>query len=175
MGNIRSRLVWRTRREGKEDLPQFQTSSLHTLCRDTRSERLVLRRQVVKIAVVGSREYQHLDHVRRFVREEMHRGDILISGGALGVDQAAESEAIKRGIQLMIFHPDYGRYPRNATLVRNQEIAEACDLLIAFWDGISTGTSHAVRCARRLNKPVTVVRETDYEFAQRILNRENEP
>jgi hypothetical protein len=41
---------------------------------------------------------------------------------------------------------------------RNYQMAQAGDLLIAFWDGRSPGTAHMVRCMQQLGKPVVVIR-----------------
>lgn len=55
------------------------------------------------------------------------------------------------------FLPDHKKY-KHAYHHRNRLIAEACDELIAFWDGRSTGTAYTVGYAKRIGKPVTVVR-----------------
>jgi len=36
-------------------------------------------------------------------------------------------------------------------------MAQAGDVLIAFWDGRSPGTAHMVQCMRQLDKPVVVI------------------
>ena len=41
---------------------------------------------------------------------------------------------------------------------RNHQMAQAGDVLIAFWDGQSTGTAHMVQCMRQFGKPVVVIR-----------------
>ena len=40
----------------------------------------------------------------------------------------------------------------------NYQMAQAGDVLIAFWDGQSPGTAHMVQCMRQLGKPVVVIR-----------------
>jgi hypothetical protein len=37
-------------------------------------------------------------------------------------------------------------------------MAQAGDMLIAFWDGRSAGTAHMVQCMQQLGKPVVVIR-----------------
>ena len=37
-------------------------------------------------------------------------------------------------------------------------MAQAGDMLIAFWDGRSAGPAHMVLCMRQLGKPVVVIR-----------------
>lgn len=82
---------------------------------------------------------------------------LVISGGAVGADQLSETWARQNGIETEIFLPDHKQY-KHAYHHRNRLIVEACDELIAFWDGQSTGTKYTIGYARRMGKPVTIVR-----------------
>jgi hypothetical protein len=84
----------------------------------------------------------------------MQAGDVLISGGARGVDAAAEAEAHRCGIAVESLRPNDDLHGRRAPLVRNAEIVTACDLLVGFWDGKSHGTMHACSLARKAGKTV---------------------
>jgi len=81
----------------------------------------------------------------------------IISGGAMGIDRAAEEVAIKLAIPTRVFHPDYQLHGQRAPLIRNHEIIEYTDQLLAFWDGQSRGTMHTIVSALNLQKPVRVV------------------
>lgn len=110
-----------------------------------------------RVAIVGSRGWTDLQQVRDRVML-LPEGTIVISGGARGVDREAESAARERGLEVVVYRPDYDAYPGQiAPLKRNQRIAEECDAMIAFWDGVSTGTLHVMGIARRLGKHVEVV------------------
>lgn len=50
------------------------------------------------------------------------------------------------------------RHGRAAGPIRNEEIAEVSDALIAFWDGKSRGTKSMIEIARRKGLQVAVVR-----------------
>jgi hypothetical protein len=50
-----------------------------------------------RVAIVGARAHPDLDEVRAYVQEEVGDSDIVISGGADGVDRAAEEEAVVQG------------------------------------------------------------------------------
>lgn len=82
----------------------------------------------------------------------------MVSGGAWGVDTVAEQEARSLLIPVQVYKPHYDRFGSRAPLVRNEEIVNDCDRLVAFWDGKSTGTMHTVNLARKAGKPVEVVR-----------------
>lgn len=56
------------------------------------------------VGIVGSRDFPDLEMVRAFVRS-LPKDACVVSGGARGVDQAAESEALNRGLTVCSFRP----------------------------------------------------------------------
>lgn len=110
-----------------------------------------------RVAIVGSRGYQRLDLVTSYV-ESLGSNVRVVTGGARGVDTAAEVAAMHRALNCTIFEPDYEQHGRRAPLERNKLIVDECDRLVAFWDGKSTGTMHTVGLARKAGKPVEIIR-----------------
>ena len=108
----------------------------------------------MKVAVVGSRAIKDID-ISPYIPKET---DLIISGGAKGVDQIAEDYADKCRISKLILRPQYNLYKRGAPLKRNDTIVEMCDMLIAFWDGKSRGTRHTIDYANKLNKKIEIVK-----------------
>lgn len=109
------------------------------------------------VAIIGSRDFPDISLVSNLVRG-LARGSTVISGGARGVDKAAENEARSAGFRVVVLKPNYSSgSPKAAPLLRNQKIADSCDRMVAFWDGSSRGTLHCIRCAELQNKPVLVV------------------
>lgn len=108
-----------------------------------------------KVAVVGSRGFRNA----RLVDQKMSemKPSLVISGGADGADHLGETWARRNGVETLIFHPDHKKY-KHAYHHRNRLIAEACDVLVAFWDGRSSGTKYTIGYARRIGKPVIIVR-----------------
>lgn len=115
------------------------------------------REPIVKLAVVGSRDFANTDLMDRELSARRADLTLVISGGARGADKMAERWARKNGIETQIFYPDHKRY-RHPYHHRNRLIAEACDHLVAFWNGHSTGTKYTIDYARRIGKPVSIVR-----------------
>jgi len=112
-----------------------------------------------RIAIVGSRDYNNLGLVRKFVRN-LPAGAIVVSGAARGVDRTAEVEAIKNGYEVAIKPPNVLKYGIPLALfMRNTEIVKASDEVVAFWDGHSTGTFDTLRKAKRAKLPITVYNE----------------
>lgn len=109
----------------------------------------------MKIAVVGSRNYSDLRQVQTFVKS-LPAGTIIVSGGARGVDQAAEHAARLSGFPTMIFPADWSGHGRRAGFLRNAEIVAAADKVVAFWDGRSPGTRDTIDRARAAGKAVEI-------------------
>ena len=105
----------------------------------------------MKIAIVGSRNYSDLDHVRGIVKS-LSRDTEIVSGGAPGVDKIAEQAAIDRGMPTKIFPADWEKYGRGAGAIRNKAIVNYADGVIAFWDGTSRGTKNTIDLADKQSK-----------------------
>ena len=106
----------------------------------------------MKVAVVGSRTLRDVD-VSQYIPPEATE---IITGGAYGIDALAERYANSRGIPVRIFRPDYDVLGKLAPLARNDQIVDAADMVVAVWDGVSTGTRYTISRAQRLNKPVKI-------------------
>jgi hypothetical protein len=92
------------------------------------------------VAIVGSRRFPDIERVEKFVKElpPMTR---LLTGSASGVDAAATRAARRRGLALQVLSASFEELndPARAA-ARNQSLIDQCDSLVAFWDGVSTGT-----------------------------------
>lgn len=120
------------------------------------------------VGIVGSRNFPNERMVRRWIRKSLPElpgaphAVRVISGGARGVDTWAVDEAKKMGYRTKVFEPDIEEYgvPR-AFFVRNGEIVEASDFIVAFWDGDSTGTHDTIDRATKAHLPINIyVRRT---------------
>lgn len=107
----------------------------------------------MKVAVIGSRS------ITAYPLEEVIPADAeeIISGGARGADTLAREYAQTHGIPCTEIRPDYARYGKGAPLRRNLEIIARADLVIALWDGKSTGTAYTIRKCRELGIPLVVL------------------
>lgn len=97
-----------------------------------------------RLAIIGSRSCPPID-ITSFLP---FTPDTIVSGGAKGADSYAREYAIKNGIPLIEFLPDYMKHGRSAPIIRNIQIVEDCDFLLAFWDGISRGTKFTIEYAK---------------------------
>ena len=117
----------------------------------------------MKYGIVGNR----LGWTRQFVFKKLQEynitsKDIIISGGAEGIDTYAQEYAKKIGAQMIVLYPKPEEPSPDRYFNRNKEIAEMCDALIAFDKGSSSGsgTLNTINHAKRLNKSIVIVTET---------------
>jgi hypothetical protein len=113
----------------------------------------------MRVAIVGSRDYPCMDRVAAAVRA-FNPGDVLVSGGARGVDHEAEMVARARNLTVFIHrvtNEEWNRLGKKAGPLRNERLVADCDRLIAFWDGKSRGTRNAIDHAKKMGKPYRVV------------------
>lgn len=101
----------------------------------------------MKIAIIGSRNIKSID-----LNEYVTDNDEIVSGGARGIDTLAAEFARQRGIKLTEFLPEYEKYGKAAPIIRNKQIVDYADKVIAFWNGKSKGTKHTVEYAKKINK-----------------------
>jgi hypothetical protein len=121
---------------------------------------------VKRIAIVGCRPPTPLsgDQLKLFFAITKNVGDfvnslpgttVIISGGADGVDEAAEACARCRRLSRVIHEP-LNQYDAASLKARNTLIVRDCDELHAWPAQWSRGTWDTVRKAREAGKPVTV-------------------
>lgn len=107
----------------------------------------------MKILIVGSRSITDFD-VSAYVPKET---EVIISGGAGGMDTVAEQYADAHGISKFILRPRYDLYGRCAPLKRNEQMVDMADFVIVVWDGVSNGTKYTVNYAKKKYKKMIVI------------------
>lgn len=110
----------------------------------------------MRVAIVGSRFYPDLDAVRQYART-LPAGTVVVSGGCHGVDREAATAARFAGLEVVEFNPDWDLHGKRAGAIRNQQIVDACDRVVAFWDGISKGTKITIDMAKRSGKSCEII------------------
>lgn len=110
----------------------------------------------MKLAVVGSRDWA-MPIIVSHVLDEIYPSEI-VSGGAKGPDSYAEAWALLHQIPTKIFLPDWSVGKKGAA-IRNLQIVEYADKVIAFWDGKSRGTKMTIEMAEKAGKLLKIYRE----------------
>lgn len=106
----------------------------------------------MKVAVIGSRGLT-VRNLEKYLPESVTE---LVSGGARGIDSCAKAYALKNNIPIKEFLPDYDSFGKRAPLIRNIEIIEYADAVLAFWDGESRGTKFVIDKCKEKGKPCKV-------------------
>ena len=107
----------------------------------------------MKLLIIGSRGILDFD-LAPYINS---RVELIISGGADGVDSLAEKFADKHKISKLILYPKYEKYGKAAPIKRNHQMVDLADCVLAIWDGCSKGTANTIRYAQKLKKELTVV------------------
>jgi len=106
------------------------------------------------MGVVGNRSNWTWEKVFQELNGRIDFGDIIISGGAKGVDKYAQRFAELIGIPIFIYYPNKRLGIPECFYDRNKTIAKECNKLIAFNKKEHSGTSQTIRFAKELNKEV---------------------
>lgn len=106
----------------------------------------------MKVAVIGSRNLK-VGNLEKYIPKDVTE---IISGGAKGIDTSAKEYARSNNIKLTEFLPEYKKFGYSAPLKRNITIIENADLVLAFWDGKSSGTRFVINNCKQRNIPIRV-------------------
>lgn len=107
----------------------------------------------MKLLIAGSRSIHDFDF-SKYVPTET---ELIISGGATGIDAAAEAYADAHKISKLILRPLYRKYNRGAPLKRNEMMVDIADQVLIVWDGTSKGTQYTIEYARKKCKPISII------------------
>jgi len=118
----------------------------------------------MKVAVIGSRTFNDYNRLKKIL--DLYPINKIISGKALGADTLGERYADKNGIQKEIYEALWDdltaepcliktnkngkQYNALAGFNRNTDIIKNCNMVVAFWDGLSTGTKDSLDKAQEL-------------------------
>ena len=127
----------------------------------------------VKVIIAGSREFPipfNLDLVVTTVNDALDCLGIKIedveevSGTARGADRMGEEWARLHKVPVKKFPADWDTHGKSAGHIRNAEMAEYGDVLIAYWDGKSRGTKGMIDLATK--KGLKVIVYQSYEHSE---------
>lgn len=111
----------------------------------------------VRTIIAGSREFNcGLITLRDAVAASGFTITEVVSGGARGVDQIGETWASLHSLPIKRFRPDWKYFGKKAGPIRNREMAEYAEALIALWDGESRGTRNMIEEAEKRGLKVYV-------------------
>lgn len=106
----------------------------------------------MRVAVIGSRGVRMPD-----LAKYLPQGTTaIIPGGAQGMDTAVRKYARHCGLELIECPLVYQPHDPGAMQRRCDQMLEAADYVLAFWDGFSHGTAYVIKKCIALGKPYEV-------------------
>lgn len=121
----------------------------------------------MKLIIAGSRDFEDkILALKEFGKFSIEVSDIvgnvlpfteIVSGGARGADRVGEYIAQMTNLPIKQFIPDWGGLGKKAGHVRNREMGDYADALLAFWDKQSKGTESMIKIATLKGLIVKVV------------------
>ena len=117
---------------------------------------------VFRVIIAGTRTFndyktlcEYCDHL---LEQKKHTHQIIVvSGACRGADRLGERYAQMHGYRLNRFPADWDRHGNKAGFLRNLEMADNANALIAFWDGTSNGTKSMIEIARKKGLAVRII------------------
>jgi len=111
----------------------------------------------MKVIIAGSRGFTSHVALRQSLRKYKQDVSEVVCGMARGADLLGRQWALDNGIPVKEFPAKWNKFGKSAGYIRNAEMADYGDALIAFWDGESRGTKMMIDLAKKKNLRVEVV------------------
>lgn len=114
-----------------------------------------------RVIISGSRtfrDYKLLARKMDLYTIKFRRIEVILGGMKKGADGLGFKWAMECWWRAKLYHPDWDKYGKAAGVLRNEEMAKVGDVLVAFWDGSSPGTTDMIARARKYGIPTKIVR-----------------
>ena len=100
--------------------------------------------KIYKVIIAGCRDFDNYELLKEkceyYLQNKMQTHNVIIvSGHAAGADTLGERFAAEHNLLCELHPADWSKHGRAAGPIRNAEMADVADALIAFWDGESRG------------------------------------
>lgn len=117
----------------------------------------------MKLIVAGGRDFTDTPYMVECLTDleenyPEYKKPELICGMARGADMTAHNLWVDVELPIHRFPANWAKHGKSAGYIRNAQMAEFADALVAFWDGQSKGTAHMINTMKKLNKPVHIFR-----------------
>ncbi len=124
----------------------------------------------MKTIIAGSRDIQEYEFVKVAMNRVAWVVTEVVSGMARGVDKFGLRWAHENDIPVKKAPADWEKHGKAAGFIRNREMAEYAEALVAVWDGKSRGTKNMITEARArgLKVLVCLVSELEQDVREEI-------
>lgn len=112
----------------------------------------------MKVIIAGGRDFDNYDYLCQVMNELDFTISEVVCGGAKGADSLGKRWAEEHNLVVKMFPANWEEYGKAAGMIRNSEMGEYADFLVAFWDGKSRGTKQMIDYMKRKGKKGKVVK-----------------
>lgn len=111
----------------------------------------------MKCIIAGGRKFRNYQLLAEVLEEYKDKISEVVCGCADGADSLGERWGREHGVPISYFPAQWDLYGNAAGPIRNAEMADYGDFLIAFWDGKSRGTANMIQAMKNKGKHGKVV------------------
>ena len=119
----------------------------------------------LKVIVAGSRYFndykkleKNLDNLVNYLKNKKYNIVQIISGTCKGADLLRERYAKENNIDIVRFPAKWNTYGKKAGYLRNLQMGEYGDILVAFPVGESKGTYNMINIMKKLKKEYIIIK-----------------
>lgn len=112
----------------------------------------------MRTIIAGSRTIINYNELENAISAAGWKPTVVVSGCAKGADLLGEVWANSHQVPLLRFPANWDEHGKYAGILRNIQMAENAEALIALWDGESRGTRHMIETAHEHGLQVYVRR-----------------
>lgn len=104
----------------------------------------------MKVIIAGGRDFSDYESLKHYCKYLLkNQPDVeIVCGMARGADMLGKRYAEEHGLKVKKFPAQWNKYGKRAGYLRNADMADYADSLIAFWNKKSKGTKHMIDLAR---------------------------
>lgn len=113
----------------------------------------------MKLIIAGSRTIDWWDtfDINEVCKSLPEYPTEIVCGMAKGIDMLGAHFGYEYNIPVKEFPANWDKFGKGAGYIRNAEMAEYADMLLAIWDGKSRGTKNMIQEMLDRDKPVQVL------------------
>ncbi len=116
----------------------------------------------MNLVICGSRFFNDYESFEQIMLDFLSKNNldvhscIVISGGARGADKLAENFSYTHNYEFYEIPADWSTHGKSAGIIRNLQMLDVANHVVAFWDGKSPGTKHMIDTCKKRNIKNTV-------------------
>lgn len=114
-----------------------------------------------RVIIAGGRDFDNYELLKQrmdFLLSETAEPIQVVCGQARGADQLGQLYAKERGYEIRYFPANWEYYGKRAGMLRNEQMAQNADALVAFWDGESRGTKNMIENAKKYKLKIRIIK-----------------